>query len=256
MSELDARSLAFALGDPAVVVEVRDVTASTQDDAREGAKRGAPAGSIFVADAQTHGRGRQGRVWSAPPGSALLASVLLHPRVAAETLPRLSLVVGLVVARACAQRVTLPVGIKWPNDVEIGEKKLSGVLVEASFRGRDIAHVVAGFGVNVRRASLPDEVRGRATSLEDAGATDLDRASLLVDVARGLRSAVDRFERDGLGSFLDELRARDVARGRDVEGESARGVAKGIDDQGRLIVTTDGGPVAVQAGEVSFVARR
>ena len=162
MTALDGRVIADALGDPSLVVEVRDVTASTQDDAREAAKRGAPSGSLFVADAQTQGRGRQGRGWSAPPGSALLASVLLHPRVAPETLPRLSLVVGLAVARACEARVASQVGIKWPNDVEIGGKKLSGVLVEASFRGKEISHVVAGFGVNVRRASLPDDVRGRA----------------------------------------------------------------------------------------------
>ncbi|MCC6647377.1 MAG: biotin--[acetyl-CoA-carboxylase] ligase [Polyangiaceae bacterium] len=232
-------------------VEVRAETGSTQDDARAAARDGAPAGSVFVADVQARGRGRQGRAWSAPAGSALLASVILAPRVDPRVLPRLSLVVGLAVARACGRRVA-GVGVKWPNDVEILGRKVSGVLVEASFRGHELAHVVAGFGVNVRRASLPPDVGSRATSLEAAGASDLDRAALLADVLRELDALVPDFERDGLAPTLAELRALDVARGREVEGDAASGRAAGIDDDGRLLVETARGVVAVNAGEVLF----
>ncbi len=255
MNDLDPARLVAAMGDPRRRVDVRASTGSTQDDARAAAGDGAQAGSVFVADAQSSGRGRQGRVWSAPAGSALLASVLLAPRVEPRALPRLSLVVGLAVARACAARATSEIGVKWPNDVEARGRKLAGVLVEASFRGREAAHVVAGFGVNVRRASLPDDVAGRATSLEDEGARSLDRGELLAEIVRDLFGLLlPAFERDGLAPLLGELRARDVARGRLVEGDSVRGVALGLDDDGALRVSTERGPVAVQAGEVRFVS--
>lgn len=254
MSDLEPARLAALLGDLAPHVEARDETGSTQDDARAAARAGVPAGSVFVADAQSRGRGRQGRVWSAPPGSALLASVLLAPRVAPDALPRLSLVVGLAVARACSARARSSIGVKWPNDVEARGRKLSGVLVEATFRGRELAHVVAGFGVNVRRASLPEGVADRATSLEDEGASSLDRGELLADVVRELRaSLLPAFEQGGITPLLAELRARDVTRGRAVEGEGVEGIADGIDDHGCLLVSTRTGAVAVNAGEVRFV---
>lgn len=257
MSDLEPSRLVALMGEPRRRVEVRRVTGSTQDDARSAAGDGAAAGSVFVADEQSRGRGRQGRAWSAPPGSALLASLLLAPRVAPQALPRLSLVVGLAVARACAARATSEIGVKWPNDVEARGRKLAGVLVEASFRGSELSHVVAGFGVNVRRASLPDGVAGRATSLEGEGAAALDRGALLAEIVRELcGSLLPTFEREGLAPLLGELRARDVARDRLVEGEHARGVACGLDDDGRLLVSTERGVVAVHAGEVRFVGAR
>jgi BirA family biotin operon repressor/biotin-[acetyl-CoA-carboxylase] ligase len=114
--------------------------------------------------------------------------------------------------------------------------------------------VIAGFGVNVRRASLPEDVAGRATSLEAEGALDLDRGALLADIVVGIERHVRAYETHGLAASLDALRARDVARGRRVEGESVRGIAAGIDDEGRLLVDGESGSrVAVASGEVVFV---
>lgn len=228
-------------------------TPSTQDDARQAAAQGAPEGAVFVADAQTRGRGRQGRAWVTPPGSALLASVVLRPGLDAPRLPPLALVVGLAVRDAAARRVPgAAVAIKWPNDVLIEGRKLAGVLVEASIRGTRVEAAIAGFGLNVREASLPPDIAARATCLERHGATDLDAPSLLVDILVGLESRLRLFVRDGLAPLLPELRAFDAARGRRVSGLDGSGVASGIDDEGHLLVQTDHGVIAVGAGEVTF----
>lgn len=228
-------------------------TESTQDDARRAAGEGAPPGTIFVADEQDRGRGRQGRTWSAAPGSALLASVVLRPQVAPLALPPLALVIGLAVAEAIEARVS-GVGVKWPNDVLVRGRKVSGVLVEAQLRGMKAESVIAGFGVNVRRASLPADVAARATSLEEEGAVDLDRNALLADIVVRIEHHVRAYERTGLAASLGALRARDVAKGRRVEGESVKGIAAGIDDEGRLLVDSESGSrIAVSSGEVVFV---
>lgn len=134
-------------------------------------------------------------------------------------------------------------------------RKLAGVLVEASLRGMRAESVIAGFGVNVRAASLPDGVAARAISLEDAGAAApaLDRGALLVDVLRALGERLRAFEAGGLAPLLADLRARDVTLGRRVEGDATSGVAGGIADDGRLRVETATGIVLVGAGEVRFV---
>jgi BirA family biotin operon repressor/biotin-[acetyl-CoA-carboxylase] ligase len=228
-------------------------TASTQDDARQAAAHGAPEGSAFVADEQTRGRGRQGRSWITPPRAALLASVVLRPGVEPARLPPLSLVVGLAVRDAAARRVPgALVSIKWPNDLLIEGRKLAGILVEASIRGERIEAAIAGFGVNLREGALPPEIAARATTLERHGATDLDAPSLLVDILVALETRLRTFVRAGLGPLLPELRAFDGARGRLVRGADGVGLASGIADDGRLLVETESGLVAVSAGEVTF----
>ena len=123
-------------------------------------------------------------------------------------------------------------------------------------RGTLVESVVAGFGVNLRRAALPPELADKAVSLEEAGATDLDRMRLLDDVRTRMAARLDDYERGGLATVLPDLRARDAARGRRVRGESATGIvsgiARGIADDGRLEVETEAGLVLVAAGEIVF----
>ena len=249
-ADLDAEAIAARVGTPVSVVRS---TRSTQDDARAAAQTGAPHGAVFVADVQEGGRGRQGRAWVSPAGTALLASVVLRPRVDVADLPALALVVGLAVSDAAMLRA-LEVSVKWPNDVLARGRKLAGVLVETSLRGARADSVIAGFGINVRRASFSPEIAARAISLEEAGAAPsaLDRGALLVDVLGALAERLRAFERGGLSLLLPELRARDTTRGRQVEGEGVSGIADGIADDGRLRVRTTSGVALVGAGEIRF----
>jgi BirA family transcriptional regulator, biotin operon repressor / biotin---[acetyl-CoA-carboxylase] ligase len=253
-AELDR--LGATLGRP---LSIAAITGSTNSDARSAAAAGAPHGATFVADAQTAGRGRGGHTWHSPSGENLYMSVVLRPRVALVALPRFALVVGLAVARAVDQAlagegaadVQARAGIKWPNDVIVDGRKIAGVLVESSLRGGAIEAVVAGVGVNVHAAVFPVEIEDRATSLRLLGAPAPDRAILCARVLAGLSGALRDFEAQDLRSFLAELERRDVLRGVPVEVGEARGLAEGIDEEGRLRVREGEGEVQlVCAGSV------
>jgi BirA family biotin operon repressor/biotin-[acetyl-CoA-carboxylase] ligase len=259
VTDLDPGAIARALdrigapiGRPLVV---RDVTGSTNDDARAAAAAGAPHGAAFVADAQTRGRGRGGHTWHSPPGENLYLSVLLRPRVPAASVAPVTLAAGVAVARVIEAIAggRAPVWVKWPNDVLAGDRrKLAGVLVEGQLRGDTVASLVVGAGVNVRATSFPPEIAGRATSLALLGCDGLDRSAIAAALIAAIGSAVARFEVDRLASFHDDLARLDGLRGAPVEVAGVRGVAEGIDREGRLLVRPDGGEVeAVVSGEVT-----
>jgi BirA family biotin operon repressor/biotin-[acetyl-CoA-carboxylase] ligase len=146
-----------------------------------------PEGAVAVADEQTQGRGRMGRMWVAPPGTSLLLSVLLRPDVAPERLPTLTVVAAEAVSHVVGG-LGLAAAVKAPNDVLVGDRKVAGVLAEAS-EGR----VVLGIGLNVsqRADELPERPVFPATSLAlELGAAP-DRAELLVELLLALERRYD-----------------------------------------------------------------
>jgi BirA family biotin operon repressor/biotin-[acetyl-CoA-carboxylase] ligase len=238
-----------ALGKP---LRILDETESTNDDARRGAKSGEPHGATWVAESQTAGRGRQGRSWVSPRGENLLVSVLARVSCVPARLPPLALVAGLAVRDAVARAVPrAEVGIKWPNDVVAGGKKVAGVLVEATVTGSKVDAIVVGFGINVHTRSFPDEIADRATSIALLGGENPDRAEILADVLAGLDRDLALCAARGIGLVHARLSAADVLRGKRVHGEAGSGVAEGIDHEGRLVIRTDDGTIArLTAGEV------
>jgi BirA family transcriptional regulator, biotin operon repressor / biotin---[acetyl-CoA-carboxylase] ligase len=158
----------------------------------------APEGAVAVADEQTEGRGRLGRTWLAPAGTSVLCSVVLRPQVPSERLPELSIVAG----RACAEAIRAATGldsaVKLPNDVLVGERKVAGILAEAS-EGR----VVLGIGVNVhqREDELPADTDPPATSLDLEADGEVDRRELLV----ALLEHLERYYDDWVASAQGEL---------------------------------------------------
>lgn len=148
----------------------------------------APEGAVVATDEQTEGRGRLGRAWEAPAGSSLLFSILLRPSVPGDRLPELSVLAGRSVAEAIEAVTQLPTSVKLPNDVLVGDRKVAGVLAEAS-EGR----VVLGVGVNIRQreADLPPRTVHPATSLALEGAGAVSRSALLVEILERLERAYD-----------------------------------------------------------------
>ncbi|MDE3134835.1 MAG: biotin--[acetyl-CoA-carboxylase] ligase [Acidobacteriota bacterium] len=219
------------LGSPRVHLRT---TGSTNAVARELAARGAPHGTLVTADEQTAGRGRQGRGWNAPPGASLLCSWVIR-----EPGPLLSLAAGVAVAELAGAEAS----VKWPNDVLIDNRKLSGILVE----GRPQEHwAVLGIGINVATAleQLPAELRDRAATLALAPA---DREPTL---AR-LRDSLERWLSATDDEVLQAVRARDALRGKPLRWDGGAGTGDGIDQAGRLLVAlADGSHVALDAGEV------
>jgi BirA family biotin operon repressor/biotin-[acetyl-CoA-carboxylase] ligase len=212
-------------------------TESTNSVARELAARGAPHGTLVTAGEQTAGRGRQGRDWCAPPHTSLLCSWVIHGLEG--TRPLLSIAAGVAVAELAGEHAL----VKWPNDVLIDGRKLSGILVEG--RPQE-GWAVLGIGINValRPDQLPLELRDRAATL------GLPPDELEPTLAR-LRELLEHWLAAPDHEVLDAVRTRDALLGRGVRWDGGSGTGAGIDQAGRLLVALrDGTGVALDAGEV------
>lgn len=225
---------------------------STNAYLRSEARRGAPEGTVAVADHQRAGRGRLDRRWEAPPGASLLASVLFRPEFDPAELHLCTAAMALAAAEACRQVAGVGPVLKWPNDLLVGEAKLAGVLAEAEFEGSATCSVVVGIGLNVDWPG-PDGVGG--TCLHDLSASPVDRWLLLnslLDALSPRRALLD--SAPGRREVAAELRDRCATLGQRVRVELAAeavvGVATGIDDAGHLVVRTAEGPRTVAAGDV------
>ena len=124
-------------------------------------------GTLVVADKQTGGRGRRGRSWESPAGKNLYFSLLLRPKMPVEKISMLTLVMAHSVAKAIEKTVDIQVGIKWPNDIFVNDKKICGILIENTFLGDKIASSVVGVGLNVCNA-LEEELAEIAITMQQA----------------------------------------------------------------------------------------
>jgi BirA family transcriptional regulator, biotin operon repressor / biotin---[acetyl-CoA-carboxylase] ligase len=223
------------LGAPRLHLRATD---STNERARALAADGAPHGTLVTASEQSAGRGRQGRTWSAPAGSALLMSLILREP------PRL---LPLAAAVAVADVASDAARIKWPNDVLIGTRKVAGILVEGRPQER---WAVLGIGLNVaiRLEDLPPELHATA------GTLGLTPADVEPTLDRLLRALERRLAEDDAAT-LDAWRARDALLGQEIHWAGGAGRAAGVDADGKLLVDTDGGRVALDAGEVHLLKR-
>lgn len=230
------------------------MTGSTNADLAAAAAQGAPGWTVLVAGHQEAGRGRLGRTWESKPGQSLLVSVLLRPSIAPDDAPLLSLGAGVAVAEACRATGATAVDCKWPNDAVAGERKLAGILPEASVAGGRLEHVVIGIGLNVSQdeSDFPESIRGTATSVGLEGGR-VDAADALTHVLAGLRRWLEPEEdlRDRVLPRYRELCSTVGRRVRaDVSGGSIEGEATGVGDHGELVVETAEGKVEIGFGEV------
>lgn len=238
-------------------VHFYQTTASTNLLAKQAGEEDAPHGALFVANAQTAGRGRRGRSWQSPPGANIYFTILLRPRFAPEQASMLTLVMAHSVAAAIYRLTGLEAGIKWPNDVLLDGKKVCGILTEMSVEREYIHYVVCGVGINVAPQEFPEGIREHATSVEAIYGKTISKGELLQYVMEELERDYDAFVAAGdLTPLLESYNRRLVnccrrVRVMDPKGEW-EGTARGINARGELLVEDDEGCVnAVYAGEVS-----
>ncbi len=251
---------------------------STMDVAHALAQRGAPSGTVVLADAQTRGRGRGGKHWRSGPGAGLWMTLIDRP-TDASGLDVLSLRVGLRAARALDRYTSTPIALKWPNDLMLPGGKLGGILVEVRWREQRPEWVAVGIGVNLVDPGVPGAtalgadvrtlvhrgVYGDAARAPD-GSTDLGRASGAPHASSATRTgAADRTS--VMGELLPALRAacrthgalsaaeirefaaRDWARGRRVRAPQ-QGTVAGISPAGELLIETPAGIVSCASGSL------
>ncbi|MDW5593324.1 biotin--[acetyl-CoA-carboxylase] ligase [Conexibacter stalactiti] len=217
---------------------------STNARAQALAAAGAPHGTLVTSAEQTAGRGRQGRAWATPAGTALAASIVLR-----DPPPLLTLAAALAVAEVAAalDAAGREPAIKWPNDVLLDGRKVSGILAEGRLQD---GWAVLGIGINVAidQADFPPELAARATTL-GRRPDEVERALEL------LLAALERWLDADSATLLDAYRGRDALAGRVVSWDGGSGTAAGIADDGRLRVRgDDGAEHLLDAGEVHIGA--
>jgi BirA family biotin operon repressor/biotin-[acetyl-CoA-carboxylase] ligase len=257
---LDVQAVRQALAAPGSLwreLKVAEVTGSTNADLLAAVTAGTSEGVVLAAEAQSAGRGRMGRQWVSPARAALLFSVVLRPDAVPQALRGwVPLLTGVAVASALRATAAVDARLKWPNDVLVNDAKLAGILAEQAGRA-----IVVGTGINVstRRDELP--VPG-ATSLAVEGAACTDRDLLLARVLTELERWYRAWTRSrgdaGECGLRQEYQRLCLTLGRQVRvslpaGTVVAGAASGVDDIGRLVVSSAAGAVPVSAGDVVHV---
>jgi BirA family biotin operon repressor/biotin-[acetyl-CoA-carboxylase] ligase len=234
---------------------------STMDEARRLAEGGAPEGTVVLADEQRAGRGRLQRSWWAPPGSSLLLSILFRPPFPPFQAQRLTMICSLAVCDSISRAIgTLPVdrpiGVKWPNDVLIGDHKVCGILTELDVTGDSIRYAIVGIGINVNvDVEGAPPLMAPATSLLLEAGHPVSRREVLVALLTGIEQRYLALLEGR--SYHQEWAERMVTLGQPVQvsGASERweGVAVGVDEDGALLVRTAAENVQrILAGDVTL----
>ena len=236
----------------------KEETRSTNEDAKIAAAEGAPDGTVALTEFQGTGHGRLSRGWFCPKGKGVLFSVLLRPQdILPQDAPKYTLLAAVAVVRACRAR-GLDVGIKWPNDVLAGGKKLVGILTEMSAEMERIHYIVIGTGINVNIGAdeFSPEIQDTATSLSILAGHAVDRRALLAAILREMETLYAAVQREGFAPVFDAWRELSVTLGQEVRvlgvNETFEGTAADIDETGALLVDTPEGRRRVLAGDVSI----
>lgn len=238
-------------------LEYYDEIDSTNNRAKALGEAGGADGTLFVAETQTAGKGRHGRCWQSPAGSSISMSILLRPVMNPSDAPMLTLVMAYAATKALREKTELDIGIKWPNDLVVSGKKISGILTEMSAEIDYINHVVIGVGINVNQDTFPDDIKETASSLKMELGKRIKRSGLIAAVMKIFEKYYEIFQETEDLSGLQELyNSMLVNKDREVKvlepGNEYKAYAIGINQTGELIVRTpDGKEKEIYAGEVS-----
>jgi BirA family biotin operon repressor/biotin-[acetyl-CoA-carboxylase] ligase len=240
-----------------------DEVESTNTLAHSMVLEGAEEGTLVIAEHQTTGRGRMGRKWHSPKGKGLWMSLVLKPQITLQFAPQLTLLVAVALCRSIRKLTSLPVGIKWPNDLLIEGKKISGILLESSADEEKLQHVIAGIGISVNLDSddFPEELRSVATSLSIEAAQQVDRTQLLCQFLLELETLYELYHEQGFAPVKLLWEALNVSLGCAVRSQGPQGMieatAEGIDDAGALVVRlADGSLTKWYSSNVEFGSRQ
>ncbi|UCF87721.1 MAG: biotin--[acetyl-CoA-carboxylase] ligase [Nitrospiraceae bacterium] len=217
-------------------------------------------GTVIVADTQKNGRGRFGRTWISPPGVNLYFTVILEPFLPANEVSLITLMAAVAVASAIRKHTSIRAGIKWPNDILVGRKKVGGILTEMR-SDTDMIHFMAvGIGVNVNMASdsVPEDLRPLITSLKEEKGRPVSRVQLLGMILSQLEYWYTQLIKKGRKTLISEWMRLNFTIGNNVrvktQNRIVSGTADGISDDGELFVRLASGAVErVFSGEVTIL---
>jgi BirA family biotin operon repressor/biotin-[acetyl-CoA-carboxylase] ligase len=211
---------------------------STMFEASRLAAAGADSGTTVVAEEQTAGQGRHGRTWHSEPGAGLYLSVILRFPFEPETVPIVTLALGLAVVEAIHETTGIVCDLRWPNDVLIRDRKCAGILTQL-----EGAAVIAGIGINVNHSAFPEELSAVATSLRIASGREQSREDLLTKLLPTVDAYCGLLAHQGKGPILDMFtNASSYVRGRRVKiDDTMEGMTAGLSESGFLLLRDDAG---------------
>lgn len=231
---------------------------STNTLGMEMAARGAPEGTVVIAERQTGGRGRLGRTWISPKGNVYL-SVILRPDIPTHKAPLITLMGAVATASAIRKECEVPAAIKWPNDILFAGKKAAGLLTEMSAEPDRIKHIVLGIGIDVNMdlEEIPSDIRKLTTTLAAEAGGKIGRARLIQRLFTELERWYLLFLKNP-APVIEEWKSLNMTVGNRVAvsggQETFEGIAQGIDNEGRLILKLGDGTLKhVAAGDVAVL---
>jgi BirA family biotin operon repressor/biotin-[acetyl-CoA-carboxylase] ligase len=237
---------------------ILDSVDSTNAEALRAIERGQAAPFLVLAERQTAGRGRRGRKWVSPFAENIYYSLVLRIEGGMRQLEGLSLVVGLAVMQALRALGVSGAGLKWPNDVLVGQKKIAGVLLELVGDPADVCHVVLGVGINVNM-QMTDEVDQQWTSMQLETGKVFDRNHLVAELGLMLQAYLNRHQQGGFSAIQAEWEQGHIWQGRAVSliagVNRIDGEVLGIDSRGALRLKVDGVEKVFSGGELSLRLR-
>ncbi|WP_424766236.1 biotin--[acetyl-CoA-carboxylase] ligase [Paenibacillus sp. sgz302251] len=246
VAELSSRLSSAVFGK---TLQLFDSVESTQNLARTAAEEGAAEGTLFIAEQQVSGRGRMGRGWISPRGKGIWMSMVLRPSVPIHFAPQLTLLTAVALCRSLKRITDLPIGIKWPNDLLINGKKISGILLESAAEDERLRYVIAGIGisVNLEEADYPEELLTKATSLLVAAGQKWDRTEIIAHFLKEWEQLYTLYQEQGFSPIITLWEALSVSLGVQVrlitpQGDIV-GIPIGLDESGAIRVELADGSI-------------
>lgn len=238
-------------------------TESTNTAAYNLALNGAKEGTAVVADSQAKGKGRLGRIWESPNGVNIYTSIILRPDIHPQTAPKITLMAAVAVAETISKFLNNGSGckpeptVKWPNDILLNSKKVSGILTEMNSETDRISFIILGIGVNLNMTMdmLPKELRSIATSLKEETGKDISRIDFLNTLYLNIEKWHKDFLKNGFAPVCAAWKTYFNMAGKVVNVKDAdrqiEGIALTIDDDGHLLVREKSGKIVkIISGDV------
>lgn len=237
-------------------IHLYDKLESTQTEAHRLVANGSGHGTLVIAERQTSGRGRMGRPWHSPAGLGIWMSLVVTPQLSLSFAPQITLLTAVALCRTIRKNYQVDIGIKWPNDLLIKGRKVSGILVESSGEDERIRYMVIGVGIgcNLETEDYPEELREIATSLTIESGVRIDRTQLIASFLQQFEELYGLYLEQGFAPIRTLWESLSVSLHKPIRilsgGDWIEGVALGIDEMGALIVRqSNGEALHVYSGE-------
>ncbi len=225
---------------------------STNDVAK---KTDCANGTLFVADAQTSGKGRMGRSWSSAKNEGIYMTVALKPEINPKQISFITLVTGLAVCKTLIQLYNIDFKIKWPNDILADNKKVCGILVEAVTDGNKLK-VINGIGINVNQEKFPEEIKNKAISLYILTGKKSQKVDIINNFSEIFEKYYKEYLHGNIAKLISEYKELCVTLNREItvmkNGSEIKATAIEITPTGKLLAKkNDGTILEINSGEVS-----